>query len=188
MTILIHFTNGVKFLGLAIDIPPVKSKSQAEVVSNIEAMLDKVDACPLTHKQKLLIYRSDVCPRLTWYLTVEEFAIPWVEKSLDSEASRFLKSWSGLARSAHNGLLYLSVKEGGLNLPLPSTIYKKLQVSRQSHLLTSPDPCVRLMAEGALQKDLSLSRAKFKASQEVREIMIHNPNVANGSHVALFIP
>ena len=149
--------HGVKFLGLAIDIPPDKSKSRTELVSKFESMLAKVDSCPLTRKQKLLINRSGVCPRLSWHLSVEEFSISWVEKSLDSLASRFLKSWSGLARSAHNALLYLSGKKGGLNLPLPSKIHKKLQVSRQSHLLTSPDPCVRLMAERALQKDLLLS-------------------------------
>ena len=48
-------------------------------------------------------------------------------------------------------------------------------------MLTSSDPCVRLMAERALQKDLSLSRQKFKASREVREIMIHNPDFTRKS-------
>ena len=158
--------HGVKFLGLAIDVPPDRSKSRAELVSKFEDMLLKVDACPLTRKQKLLIYRSGVCPRLNWDLSVEEFPISWVEKGLDSLASRFLKRWSGLARSANNGVLFLPGKQGALNLPLPSTVHKILQVSRQSHLLTSPDSCVRLMAEKALQQDLSLSRPKFKASRE----------------------
>ena len=115
---------------------------------------------------------------------MEELSISWVEKHLDSLASRFLKRWSGLARSAHSALLFLSGNKGGLNLPLPSTIHKKLQVSRQAHLLTSADSCVRLMAEKALQKDLSLSRVKFKASQEVREVMIHNPDFSRKSLAA----
>ena len=84
--------NGVKFLGLAIDVPPDQSKSRAELASKFEDMLAKVDACPLTRKQKLLLYRSGVCPRLMWRLSVEKFPISWVRKGLDSLASR---SWSG---------------------------------------------------------------------------------------------
>ena len=175
---------GVKFLGLAIDVPPDKSKSRAELLSKFECMLAKVDACPLTSKQKLLIYRSGVCPRLNWLLTVVEFSISWIQKSLDSLASRYLKHWSGLARPANTALLFLSGRKGGLNLPLPSTMHKRLQSSRQSQLLTSSDSCVRFMAEEALQNDLSLSRPKFKASREVREVMLHNPDFTRKSLVA----
>ena len=53
--------------------------------------------------------------------------------------------------------------------------------SRQAHLLTSPDLCVRLMVERALQKDLSLTRPKFKASLEVREVMTHDPDFSRKS-------
>ena len=80
--------NGVMLLGLAIDVPPDQSKSRAELASKFEDMLAKVDACPLTRKQKLLLYRSGVSPRLMWRLSVEEFPISWVRKGLDSLASR----------------------------------------------------------------------------------------------------
>ena len=75
-----------------IDVPPDQSKSRTELASKFEDMLAKVDACPLTRKQKLLLYRSGVCPRLMWRLSVEKFPISWVRKGLDSLASR---SWSG---------------------------------------------------------------------------------------------
>ena len=65
---------------------------------------------------------------------------------------------------------------GGLNLPLLSTLHKRLQVSHQTQLLTSQDSCVRHMAEKGLQKDLSLSRSKFTASKVVREVMMVDPN------------
>ena len=173
--------NGVKFLGLAIDIPHDRAKSQAELVSRFEGMLTKLDAYPLSRKQRLLIYKSGVCPRLSWHLSVEEFPISWVERALDSLAVRFLKKWSGLARSANTTLLFLSGRRGGLNLPLPSTMHKKLQVSIQALLLTSPDSCVRLMAENASRRALSTSRPKFKPSQEVRDVMIHNPDFTRKS-------
>ena len=141
-------------------------------------MLQKVDSCPLTRKQKLLVYRVGVCPRLTWFLIIEEFPISWVEKHLDPLASQFLNKWSGLARPANTTLLHLPGKDGGLNLPLLSSLHKQHQVSHQSQLLTSRDPCVRHMAAKALLKDLSLSRMKFRASKEVREVMSLDPDLS----------
>ena len=60
-------------------------------------------------------------------------------------------------------------------------MHKKLQVSRLSLLLTSPDPCVRLMAENSSWKGITTSRPKFKASREVREVMIQNPDFTRKS-------
>ena len=70
---------------------------------------------------------------------------------------------------------------GGLNLPLISTLYKRLQVVRQSQLLTSPDACVRHMAEKTLQNDLTLQRSKFKANVRVRDVMVGNPDFTRKS-------
>ena len=138
-------------------MPPDHAKSRVAVVSELERMLCKIDRCPLTRKQKLLLYRAGVCPRMSWLLTIEEFPITWVEKNLDTIATSYLKRWSGLARPANTAPLYLPQKIGGLNLPLMSSLHKRLQVSRQAQLLTSQDSCVRYIAEKALERDLSLS-------------------------------
>ena len=170
--------NGYKFLGLMIDVPSDISKSRKAVVTRLHNMLKKVDGCPLTRKQKFLVYKAGVCPRLSWLLTIEEFPISWVEKDLDPLVSRFLKKWTGMARSANTALLYLPQKDGGLNLPIISSLHKQLQISRQSHLLTSHDSSIRHMSEKAMQKDLSLSRMKFRASRKVRETMILDPSLS----------
>ena len=115
--------DGIKFLGLQIDVPSDQSTSRKTLVARLGAMLQNVDACPLNRKQKLLVYRVGVCPRLTWLLAIEEFPISWVEKHLDPLASQFLKKWSGLARPA-NTLFHLPGKDGGLNLPLLSSVHK----------------------------------------------------------------
>ena len=172
---------GVRFWGLKIEIPPDHAKSRVAVVSELEHMLCKVDRCHLTRKQKLLLYRAGVCPRLSWLLTIVEFPITWVEKNLNTMATSYLKRWSGLARPANTAPLYLPQKLGGLNPPLMSYLHKRLQVSRQAQLLTSQDSCVRHIAEKALQRDLSLSlsRKKFKAS--VREVMKVDPGCTTKS-------
>ena len=46
---------GVRFLGLKIEMPPDHAKSRVAVVSELERMLCKIDRCPLTRKQKLLL-------------------------------------------------------------------------------------------------------------------------------------
>ena len=117
--------DGVKFLGLHIEVPSDQSKHKFTLKSKLHAMLSKADACPLTQRASKsswyteLVYAHD-------YLGSQEFPISWVEKSLDALASRYLKKWSGLARPANNAILYLPQTNGGLDLPLISSLHKKL--------------------------------------------------------------
>ena len=74
--------------------------------------------------------------------------------------TKFLKKWVGLAKSANTSLLYLPQCDGGLNLPSPSSLYQRLQVSRQCQLLTSADPMVRLIAEENLKSEMASKRKK----------------------------
>ena len=175
----------VKFLGKSFAVPQDITALKRNLLIRLQEMLDKTDSCPLSRKQKVNVYRAGICPRLSWLLLIENLPISWVEK-LDAIATRYIKRWTGLMRSANPALLYLPRKMGGLNLPLISKMYKRLQVTRQSQLLTCPDPCVRLMAENILMKELTLKRAKFKPSVRVREVMMANPNytrqtLANGA-------
>jgi hypothetical protein len=106
---------------------------------------------------------------------VEELPLTWVERELEAVATKFLKKWSGLARSANTALLYLTPARGGLNLPALSSLYKRLQTSRQCQLLTSPDPCVRHLAERHLKDEKLLQRKKFKPAVMVRDVMAEDP-------------
>ena len=83
--------------------------------------------------------------------------------------------WSGLWKSANTALLHLPRSLDGLNLPSPSTLHKRLQVSRHCHLLTSQDFCVRLLAEHGLKNGLSLARKKFRPAMEAREALKISP-------------
>ena len=124
-------------------------------------------------KKEASLYKAGICPRLSWLLTIEELPITWVERQLEVLATRYLKKWAGLAKSASTALLYLPQKKGGMNLPSLTSLYKRLQVSHQSQLLMSQDPCVRYLAEKGLQHD---STKKFKASVVVRDALAKDPN------------
>ena len=172
-----YAANGpVKFLGMQIHIPHDTTHAKEGLINRLQQMLDRVDACPVTRHQKLRLYKAGICPRLSWLLTIEELPITWVERQLEAMATRYLKKWAGLAKSANTALLYLPQKKGGINLPSLTSLYKRLQVSHQSQLLMSRDPCVRYLAEKGLQHDLTLSRKKFKASVVVRDALAEDPS------------
>ena len=173
----------MKFLGMRVEIPHDQSKSKAIIITELEGMFQRIDLCPLTMKQKLLLYRLGVCPHLSWRLTIEELPISWVEKNANALATNFLKKWSGLARSANVAPLYLFQKLGGFNLPLISSLHKtlKLQVSRQGQFVTSQDPCVRLMAEKTMIREATLSQRKLIPGDVIREVMQPNTNFTRTS-------
>lgn len=95
--------------------------------------------------------------------------IIWADRELESTVTRFLKKWAGLAKCTNITLLYLPTKRSGLNLSALTSLYKRLQVSRQSQLLMSPDGSVRLLVERNLQHELSMLRKKFKLADMVKK-------------------
>ena len=175
----------IKFLGLYITIPHDPSQSRSDLSGKLEKLLKCVDQCPVTRNQKLKIFKLGICPRLNWPLTINQFPHTWIKRHLQPIATRFLKKWAGLAKSANPNLLYLSRKQGGLEMPALSSLHKRLQVSRQCLLLTSPDPCVRFIADKNLKKELSTKRAKFRPATEVRETMCKDPSMTRRALVAV---
>ena len=61
-------------------------------------------------------------------------------------------------------------------------MYKKLQVSRHTQLLTSRDGCVRFLADRCLQREHNLPRQKFRPAARAREVLEASPG---GSRKAL---
>ena len=93
------------------------------LLSKLSQMLQRVDETPVTRNQKLRLYRAAVCPRLNWDLTVNNVPLSWITRTMEATATRYLKRWSGLARSADPSRLYLPPSKGGLNLPSICQLY-----------------------------------------------------------------
>jgi len=147
-------------------------------------MLLSVDRALLTRQQKMKLYKQAVCPRLTWLLTVDEYPLTWIERELEVRATRCLKRWAGLAKSANTSLLYLTLKDDGLNLPSISSIYKSLQVSKKCQLLTSADPTVRRIAEEDLKCELTMRRKKFLPAVVARQALVEDPGRSRAALLA----
>ena len=166
----------VRFLGLNVQVASHQVSSRSSIIARLQDMLTAVDKTLLTKRQKLHLFTAGVCPRLSWPLMTQEFPITWVERELDSLATRYIKRWAGLTKSANTAILYLPHSKGGLNLPRLSTVYKKLQVSRQTQLLTSRDGCVRFLADRNLRREESLSRKSFRPATLAREVLEVRPD------------
>ena len=140
----------VKFLSRIFEVPRDPYRVKENILSHLLQMLDPVNSCQLTIGQKLKLYRAGIVPHLSWLLRIEDLPISWVEKKLDGLTTLYVKKWVGLERPANTAILYRPHKIGGLNLPLISIQYKRLQVVKQSQLLTSANHCTRQMAERSL--------------------------------------
>ena len=77
-------------------------------------------------------------------------------------ATRFLKRWSGLARSADPSRLFLPPNHGGLNLCSITDLLKKLQVGKASLFLTSPDSGANRVAKIVLEEEEKAEQMAFK--------------------------
>ena len=83
-----------KFLGAPVSIHNIQEETRSALVAKLERLLSQVDDTLVTGQQKLRLYKDAVCPRLTWDLSSKDLPISWVEKKLDTLATKFLKQWS----------------------------------------------------------------------------------------------
>ena len=118
----------------------------------------------------LTISGSEIPPRLSWPLLVEDFPISWLERDLQPLATKALKEWASLARHSNTSILFLPAKRGGLALPSLAREHKKLQASKMVQLITSHDPGVRKVADLRLLEEKERLRMKFRPAVLVDSI------------------
>ena len=104
-------------------------------------------------------------------------------KQPNSLVTGFLKWWMGLTKSANTSCLLLPKSSGGLQLPLVSTTFNKLQCSKAASLMSSRDPLVRHLASQKTLAETSAVRQNFRPYQQVGEVLRENPG-ANRKAIA----
>ena len=169
--------NTIKFLGGPIRVPQSNRHHRIYLLEKLEQLLQRVDEVPVSRKQKLLLYKAGICPRLNWDLGVMELPISWVESTLEAKATQSLKRWVGLAKCAETSRLYLPRAQGGLQLPPLTLLYKKLRASQASLLLTSKDRVVQHVVSRLTQHEENQHRTTFRPMVFARDLMAENPGV-----------
>ena len=110
------------FLGLHIDLSLSPDRVMDSIVCKLEDLCHKVDVSPFLTRQKLKVYNLGICPRLAWLLSLQDVSTTWVERSVEAIATRYLKRWCRLSRSADVSRLYLPHTSGGLQLRAISSL------------------------------------------------------------------
>jgi len=80
----------VRFLGGVIQVPSNNIGARFELANKLQSLLKKIDKTPVTSKQKMLIFKLGVCPRISWDLTITTFPLSWIETTLDPLVTRYL--------------------------------------------------------------------------------------------------
>ena len=125
-------------------------------------------------REKLLLYKVGICPRLNWDISILELLISWVSSIQEAKATHYLKRWSGLARSVGPSRRYLPKDNGGLQLHPISLLYKKLRSSQAALLLTSRDPVTQHVTTKEIQREQALKRPKFQPLWLTRDVMVED--------------
>ena len=159
---------------MPLDTRTIKS----QVLNKLTRLLERVDGTPVTRQQKLRLYRVGICPRMSWDLAINNLPLSWVTGTLEAAATRFLKRWSGLAKTADTARLYLPQSQGGLNLPPISLLYRKQQVSQACQLLASRDPAVRFTTTVEIRREEALQRATHRPMLAARETLVEDPGMS----------
>ena len=170
--------NIIRFLGGPVQVPLNNFQHKVQLQEKLASLLQRVDSVPVTRKQKLLLFRAGVCPRITWDLAILQLPISWVTRNLEAMSTRYLKKWSGLNRSANTAHLYLPMKCGGLGLPSISLLYKKMKVSQATLLLTSIDPVTQQAVKRRLGVEERQSRSSFRPMHHSQCTMADDPGAS----------
>ena len=163
-----------KFLGGPVSVPSSRKQHRQQLEVKLAMLLKRVDDTAVSRKQKLLLYKAGICPRLLWDLAIGDLPISSVTTSLEAMQPNFFKKWSGLAKPANTARLYLPQEDGGLALPPVSLLYKRMKLSHATLLLTSRDRVTQQVASRTLDKESSQRRAQFKPVTYSRNIMAEN--------------
>ena len=156
-------------------MPTNNQEAHLKLQMKLCTLLKRVDQIPVTRKQKMLLFKLGVCPRISWDLTINTFPLPWVESSLDPLATKYLKQWLGLAKPADPSRLYLPQNLGGLGLPSIAGLYKKLQVGKAALMMTSRHRGVQLASRKALEKEAHSQVVRFKPAMIVQQEFAKDP-------------
>ena len=171
-----------RFLGAPVAIHSTSAETREHLATKLSAMLQKVDNTSITCQQKLNLFKVCICPRLTWDLSISNLPVSWLQNTLQPIATRYLKRWSGLSRSADSNRLFLPKSNGGLELPHLVTVYKKIHAAKAGSHMYSSDSTVRAIATQDTLHEAKLQRVLFQPHQEVVEVMKEDPG-ASRKHV-----
>ena len=131
-----------KYLGMRIGAYPVEGNIEGKLAD----MIARIDKYPLKPSQKLEILQKYCLPKLYYTLGANSYSGNCL-RGLDVRIKRTVKEWLKLPSSTPDGLLYASIGNGGLGLPLLRWTALEANIKRLSKVVGSKDPVIQELAK-----------------------------------------
>jgi hypothetical protein len=126
-----------KELGRFISVDLKENKIRAEIRKRFLDDMEKVERSGVNGLCKLFLYQHFIVARLSWPFLVHDLCLTFANE-LEEIATKRLKAWSGLYRSADVGALYRQREHLGLQLTLQTLTAHKILPT--FHVTRPPDP------------------------------------------------
>ncbi len=165
-------TEGFKYLGKMLEIDMDERHFKSLIINKLTSWMELIDKCLIDRAMKCWIYNFTVISKLSWWFTVGDLCLSFVEKELHGIVLPYLKRWAGLPKSgANTAVLFVgSNTHLGLSLRRTYTVYKAMQVVRRGLLKKSKDPLVRHVFEMEASRQESWSGPRFAPAREVAAV------------------
>ena len=131
-----------KELGRFISVDLKEDKIRREIRKRFLDDMEKIEVSGVNGLCKLFLYEHFVVSRLSWSFLVHDLSLSFASE-LEDIATRRLKIWSGLYRSADIGTLYRRREHIGLQLTQLSSHFQHMQIVKACLLSTSQDPLIQ---------------------------------------------
>ena len=128
---------GTKFLGklIGVSLSATKRSANKRMVGRITELLSATDTLRIRGEYRLWIYRNYILSLLRFHLSVDAVT-PTAISKMESMATRYLKRWLHLPRSATRVVLYYP----GICCPSVSNVTREAKISLLSCISASSDP------------------------------------------------
>lgn len=134
----------MKFLGQLVYKDLSDTEVRKGVSVKLDSMLKLVDGDCVDGLGKLWIYEHMITAKLSWEFTIYCFPLSF-GRELQAAATRHLKRWAGLTKTANNSVLFRSRKRGGLGITPLALYLKCMQVTKFHQLKYSIDSDTQLI-------------------------------------------
>ena len=137
------------YLGAKVFFLGKESEVLTELSSNIKSKLENIDSTAVRNEYKVAVYSRYLLPSLRFLLTVHDLTAT-SRRSLDSLCDKYLKKWTGVARSGTNIILHSSK---ALNIPTIQELYRECHALSHSSARIQGDTAVNAMLDSKIARE-----------------------------------
>ena len=131
-----------RLLGRRLFVDRKEKPVSDDLIKGFEEDMKMVDKDHINGFQKAYVYQHRIAQQLTWPFLVYDLTTS-VAEALRVTATRYLKKWTGLLRSADTSVLYRERGRFGLQLVDPTSLLRKSQLTKCHIVQHSKDSDVR---------------------------------------------